>query len=109
LRDDCLLKAARVYMVFEILEKIGEVIKANPSVEQLEEEQFDHEFTVTIVSKEMKEDIQKKLMKVSEVEKVEVIPFSIDSLRQHEVEVTDSVQPTDMELKVEELEIIQDQ
>ncbi|MEH7525409.1 Hpt domain-containing protein, partial [Bacillus sp. JJ1503] len=28
LREDCLLKAARVFMVFEILEKIGEVIKA---------------------------------------------------------------------------------
>ena len=31
-------------MVFEVLEKIGEVIKSDPSVEQLEEEQFDHVF-----------------------------------------------------------------
>src|SRR5690606_89324 len=38
LRADCLLKAARVYMIFEVLEKSGEVIKATPSVEQLEEE-----------------------------------------------------------------------
>ncbi|KOP82153.1 chemotaxis protein CheA [Cytobacillus solani] len=87
LREDCLLKAARVFMIFEILEKIGEVIKSNPSVDQLEEEQFDHEFTVTIVSKEMKDDIQKKLMKVSEVEKVDVNPISLDELRQYEEEV----------------------
>ena len=41
LREDCLLKAARVFMIFEVLEKIGEVIKSVPAVEQLEEEQFD--------------------------------------------------------------------
>lgn len=94
LREDCLLKAARVFMIFEILEKIGEVIKSNPTVDQLEEEQFDQEFTVTIVSKEMKEDIQKKLMKVSEVEKVDVNPISLEVLRQYEEEV-ENVQTTD--------------
>ena len=41
LREDCLLKAARVFMVFEVLEKSGEVIKSHPPVEVLEEEQFD--------------------------------------------------------------------
>ena len=34
LREDCLLKAARVFMVFELLEKMGEVIKSNPSAEK---------------------------------------------------------------------------
>ncbi|WP_079508448.1 chemotaxis protein CheA [Mesobacillus jeotgali] len=78
LREDCLLKAARVYMVFEVLEKIGEVIKANPSVEQLEEEQFDHEFSVTFISREIPEDIKSKIMKVSEVVKTEVRPIELD-------------------------------
>ncbi|KON89069.1 chemotaxis protein CheA [Sporosarcina globispora] len=77
LRADCSLKAARVYMVFEVLEKCGEVIKATPSVEQLEEEQFDQEFSVTIVSKETADDIRQKLLKVSEVEKIEVLPLSL--------------------------------
>ncbi|MFT9597135.1 chemotaxis protein CheW [Mesobacillus sp.] len=78
LREDCLLKAARVYMVFEVLEKIGEVIKANPSVEQLEEEQFDHEFIVTIVSKDDPEDIKGKIMKVSEVVKTDLRSLEFD-------------------------------
>lgn len=81
LREDCLLKAARVFMVFEVIEKLGEVIKSTPSVDQLEEEQFDQEFTVTIVSKEPMSDIQGKVMKVSEVNRVEVLPLSIDQLR----------------------------
>ncbi|MGE7947289.1 chemotaxis protein CheW [Lysinibacillus sp. NPDC093688] len=70
LREDCLLKAARVFMVFEILEKDGDVIKSSPSVEKLEDEQFDQQFYVAFVTKESAEDMQKKIMKVSEVEEV---------------------------------------
>jgi len=81
LREDCLLKAARVFMVFEVLEKIGEVIKSNPPVEQLEEEQFDHSFSVTMVTKESVEDVQKKVMKVSEVDKVQVHTIDLEHLR----------------------------
>ncbi|MEB2298096.1 chemotaxis protein CheA [Lysinibacillus xylanilyticus] len=80
LREDCLLKAARVFMVFEILEKDGEVIKSSPSVEKLEDEQFDQQFYVAFVTKESAEDMQKKIMKVSEVE--EVIVAAIE-LKQH--------------------------
>ncbi|MCA1053532.1 chemotaxis protein CheA [Rossellomorea aquimaris] len=72
LRDDCLLKAARVYMVFEVLEKSGEVIKSEPTVDKLEEEQFDQSFTVTIITNENEHDLQQKVLKVSEVDRVEV-------------------------------------
>ncbi|PKR87077.1 chemotaxis protein CheA [Heyndrickxia camelliae] len=77
LRADCLLKAARVFMVFEVLEKCGDVIKTNPTVEMLEEENFDSHFTVTLITNEKAEEIQQKVMKVSEVEKVEIIPVNL--------------------------------
>ena len=48
-RDDCVLKAARVFMLFEIFEKVGEVISSNPPAEQLESEEFDTTFRVTLV------------------------------------------------------------
>jgi len=76
LRDDCLLKAARVYMIFEVLEKQGEIIKSLPSVDQLEEEQFDKAFTVTLISKENPQDIEKRVLNVSEVEVVTVTVVS---------------------------------
>ena len=81
LREDCLLKAARVFMVFEAAEKLGEVIKANPPVEQLEEEQFDSSFTITLVSKEDRSLIEKAIMNVSEVVKAEALKISSDFLR----------------------------
>ncbi|MFS0763183.1 MULTISPECIES: chemotaxis protein CheA [Peribacillus] len=81
LREDCLLKAARVFMVFEVLEKSGEVIKSHPPVELLEEEQFDQQFTVTMVTTESSDEIKEKIMKVSEVDQVVVNALDLEGLR----------------------------
>lgn len=81
LREDCLLKAARVYMVFEAFESLGEVIKSHPPVEMLEEENFDQEFTVAFVSKETDQTIIQKIMNISEIEKVVVNPFSPNEIQ----------------------------
>ncbi len=72
LRDDCLLKAARVYMVFEALEKAGDVIKSSPAVEQLEAEQFDTDFSVAFVTKGDISEVESALNKVSEVEHIAI-------------------------------------
>ncbi|NMH71164.1 chemotaxis protein CheA [Bacillus sp. RO3] len=89
LREDCLLKAARVYMVFEVLEKMGEVIKSNPTVDQLEEEQFDHTFVIAVVSKEDGSHIEKSIQKVSEVEGVQVLELTTHHLHPQEDDVTE--------------------
>ena len=80
LREDCLLKAARVFMVFEILEKHGEIIKSFPTVEQLENEDFDETFAVAFLTKETGDILNAKIMKVSEVENVSVKPVTNDYL-----------------------------
>lgn len=88
LRADCLLKSARVFMIFEALNELGEVIKSTPSVEMLEEEQFDREFIVTVVSKKSAEELYERIMKVSEVEKVDVVLLDIDERKKtNDVEV----------------------
>lgn len=81
LNEDCLLKAARVYMVFEVLEQLGEVIISEPSVNDLEEENFDDSFTVIFVSKHGKEEIEAKIKKVSEIRAVEIRFFSVDDYK----------------------------
>lgn len=79
LQETTLLKAARVYMVFEILEKLGEVIKSTPSVPELEEEKFDYSFTVVIVTKDSADDVSAKINKVSEIDTVEVKELEIQA------------------------------
>ena len=91
LREDCLLKAARVYMVFELLEKMGDVIKSSPSVEKLEGEDFDEIFYVALVTNEPSEDVQKKLMKVSEVTEVLVNSLTLEQLKKRNNVVNNKV------------------
>lgn len=77
LSEGCLLKGARTFMVFDVLEKMGEVIKAEPPVHELEEENFDLSFTVVFVSKQPLEEIKAKILKVSEIDQVSIHPFSL--------------------------------
>ncbi|WP_262172933.1 chemotaxis protein CheA [Saccharococcus sp. Marseille-Q5394] len=87
LREDCLLKAARVFMVFEILEKSGEIVKSKPSVEQLENEDFDEVFTIVLISKEEASSLEAKVMKVSEVDRVDIHPvMGVSLLKETPVE-----------------------
>lgn len=60
----------------------GEVIKSNPSVEELEDEQFEQTFSVVFLSKESKDDIQNSILKVSEIERAEVSLFNTDSTKE---------------------------
>ncbi|KPB04384.1 chemotaxis protein CheA [Bacillus sp. CHD6a] len=86
LRQDCLLKAARVFMVFEVVEGMGEVIKSYPSVDLLEEEKFEDSFQITMVTKEEVSTIKEKIMKVSELEKVTVNKLDTQLLAAFEAE-----------------------
>ena len=104
LREDCVLKAARVYMVFGVLGELGEIIKSTPPVEQLEEEQFDHLFTVTLISKEDSSDIEKKVMKVSEIEKVEVTSITLTASK-NEIQSSSPISKTD-ELEPSENKVV---
>ena len=44
LSPSTVLKAARAYMVFDLLEQNGEIIRSTPSAEDIEEERFDFSF-----------------------------------------------------------------
>lgn len=86
LRDDCILKAARVFMLFEIFEQAGEVIKSSPHVEQLESEDFDTTFHVILLTEEAADALQGKAMKVSEVEQVTITAITRETLGASEEE-----------------------
>ncbi len=84
LKEDCLLKGVRVYMVFEQLNEIGEVVKTIPETEVLESEDFDSEFVVCFLSKHGEEEIFNKVNGVSEIEKIEVTELKNDFSAQEE-------------------------
>jgi two-component system chemotaxis sensor kinase CheA len=105
-KDDCVLKAARAYMVYDNLESLGEIIKTMPSVEELEEEKFDKSFGIILLSKESNEQIEKTVMNVSEIEAVTVEEIKQTNLRakqEKQPEEKRATAPTAMTTKTSEI------
>lgn len=94
LKEDCLLKGVRVYMVFEHLNEVGEVVKTIPETEVLESEDFDSEFVICFLSKHGKEEIFNKINGVSEIEKIEVTELKNDFSAQEEAKPAASEKET---------------
>ena len=59
LQESCVLKAARAFLVFKSVEDKGELIKSVPTTEQIEDEEFDFDFSWILATKEDKETIKK--------------------------------------------------
>ncbi|MGN1314253.1 MAG: chemotaxis protein CheW [Lachnospiraceae bacterium] len=50
IQESCILKAARAFLVFKALEELGEVIVSSPSTQDIEDEKFDYDFSLIMVS-----------------------------------------------------------
>ncbi len=84
LSQDCVLKAARAFIVFRTIEEHCEVIKADPSVEDIEDEKFDFEFTVAVVTNTSKEILEKEINNISEISQVIISPLVSNALHNNE-------------------------
>ncbi len=70
-QSDCLLKAARAFLVFRAVEELGQIVVYRPSSQDIEDEKFELEFSFYVASGESFETIQHAAANVSEIEKVE--------------------------------------
>jgi two-component system chemotaxis sensor kinase CheA len=70
LNRGCVLKSARAFIIFKTLERHSEIIKSVPVVQDIEDEKFDFEFTVIIISKEDESIFIKELNAIAEVDDV---------------------------------------
>ena len=52
IQKECLLKAARAFLVFKAVEEFGEIIVYNPTSQEIEDEHFDNDFSFFITSEE---------------------------------------------------------
>ena len=70
IQKECLLKAARAFLVFKAVEEFGEIIVYNPTSQEIEDEHFDNDFSFFITSEEPYDKILQAAQSVSEIEKV---------------------------------------
>jgi two-component system chemotaxis sensor kinase CheA len=66
--ENCLLKSARVFMVLKEIEKNGVIIKSNPPMKNLEDEQFEQRFLLGILSSVSAEEISQGILSIGDVQ-----------------------------------------
>ena len=84
--ESCLLKAARAFLVFKNLESVGEVIKSDPPAQDIEDERFDFDFSICIISKESLEKVIDVIKNVSEIK--DAIGEKLEKLEQEKTAVS---------------------
>lgn len=77
---DCQMKNVRAFLVFETLQQEGEIIKSEPSAEDIQEGKYDIGFQVLLVAKEDADHIKNLVMTISEVSLVDVQPVLLNGI-----------------------------
>lgn len=80
LDENCMLRAARAYMVVTLCGERGDLIKTMPPVEDLEKELFDKSFTLFVVSDEPMDSLVGAVSKIVEVAEVKGREISADAV-----------------------------
>lgn len=99
LQDSCILKAARAFLVFKCLEELGEVMKAEPNVQDIEDEKFDYDFSLVYFTKESAEKVKAAIENVSEIKEAVVGTFKVQLEGAEEAAHEESVQTAKKESK----------
>ncbi len=79
--EEAVLKSVRVFMVLNEMEKYGEVLKTNPPIEILENEEFGSGFALILITKEKEENIINVIRNISEIKSVNITPITTDDLK----------------------------
>jgi two-component system chemotaxis sensor kinase CheA len=81
LDENCMLRAARAYMVVTLVGDLGDIIKTVPVVEDLEKEAFERDFTIYVASRDTLENITSQVERVGEVAEVKGTEMDIKKLK----------------------------
>lgn len=79
IQENCILKAARAFLVFKAVEEKAEIIISSPSAQDVEDEKFDRDFTLIVLSDAELDSIIKAAEGVSEIEKVTGAPVVLEN------------------------------
>ena len=78
IQKDCLLKAARAFLVFKAVEDFGQILVYRPSSQDIEDDKFEFEFSFFLASEESEDKIVAVAKAVSEIEKVDAEEIHLD-------------------------------
>lgn len=90
LSPDTLLKSARAFLIFKNLEDLGEIIKSVPSAEDIENENFEFEINLVLLTTKPIEEVKDTLLRISEVEEVLIENVDLKQQKNKAIKKADS-------------------
>ena len=100
-QDSCVLKAARAFLVFKAIEEKGEIIVSNPPAQDIEDEKFDKDFSLIVVTDNALDDVIKAGLNVSEIESVIGDVIDLSKMQRQTMVTTASAPVVETPKKVE--------
>ena len=103
IQDSCVLKAARAFLVFKAIEELGgEIVVSSPSVQDIEDEKFEFDFSIFVIVDASIDDVKKAILSVSEIESAEGAEIDIEnSILESEEEEAEAAPAPQAEEKAE--------
>lgn len=100
LSENTLLKSARAFLIVKDLEEHGEILKSDPSTQDIENEEFDFELKFVLVTKNTVDEIMAVVNGISEVTKVEASFIEFENIEVVEPKEADVKQVEKVEEKI---------
>lgn len=80
IEENCMLKSARAFIIFNRLEEYSEIIQSTPPAEDIEDEKFDLSFSLTLVTEKTVSEVREDILSISEIEKVEANEINLENV-----------------------------
>lgn len=84
IQKDCLLKAARAFLVFKAVEEFAEIIVYSPSSQDIEDEKFENDFSIFFTTDVELEKVLNAAKAVSEIENAVADEVTAQLLKENE-------------------------
>ncbi|MFA9463815.1 MAG: chemotaxis protein CheW [Velocimicrobium sp.] len=91
IQESCILKAARAFLVFKTLEELGDVVVSSPSVQDIEDERFELDFSVVLLTKATMDKVKKSILNVSEIKDAAIDFFESNQLKENETAIENAI------------------
>ncbi len=101
-REGTLLKSVRAYMAMKALDELGDVIKTDPLVEELEKDNFGLEFSVVLVTENSAEKICETILSIAEIATAVAIPCASSESEVHRPRAVETTATSGTESVVEQ-------
>lgn len=100
-QDSCILRAARAFLVFKAIEEHGEILVSEPSAQDIEDEKFDRDFALIVVSEATLQEVLDAASSVSEIDSADGCELEVEKMANyHEPENENTPEPQENEVQV---------